>query len=133
MIKTYAQSKLSSMHKYIIIGIGIVFIGYSIYDQQYFKILLGLILIYACYFEKNIFIEDEGLRIQIKRIGTKKERIIKFDEMQEMSHQTRNDKTMFFFSKDNMIYKVMVDAINVNKVVRLVKKKNKKIKIYYLE
>nr|WP_165000258.1 hypothetical protein [Anaerophilus nitritogenes] len=120
------------MYQYMIIGIGILFIGYALYDGQYFKILFGLVLIYASFFEKNMFIDHDGLLIQIKKLGRKNQRSIKFKEMSEMTIHTKNDKAMIFFIKENIGHKVIVDASRVEEIVKLAKKNNKKIQIDYI-
>ncbi|QXM05430.1 hypothetical protein [Crassaminicella indica] len=133
MIKTYTHNRISSVYQYMIMGIGIILILYSIYDQHYYKIFLGLLLIYASFFEKNVFIAEEGVLIQTKKIRSKKERMIKFAQMQRISIQKRNDKAMLFCEMGNVGYKVIVDATNVDKIIGLAKKHNKKIDIYYVE
>ncbi|MCT4621626.1 MAG: hypothetical protein N4A62_19835 [Marinisporobacter sp.] len=132
MIKTYTNNKISSAYQYLMIGIGILLILYSIYNKQYFRILLGVLFIYASFFEKSVSIEEEGLLIQTKRGKSKKERIIKFSQMQCISIQTRNDKAMMVCEVNNAGYKVKVDAEDVKKIVGLAKKHNKKIDIFYM-
>ncbi|MBF8983371.1 hypothetical protein IZY60_07465 [Lutibacter sp. B2] len=131
MIKTYKHNKLSSVYQYLIVGILIVLIGDSIKDQQYLKVFIGVLLIYVSLYEKEVSIEDEGVLIQIKRIRRKKEKMIKFAQMKHISIQKRNDKALMFFAKEDMGQKAIVDAENVEKIVGLAKKRNKKIDIYY--
>ncbi|WP_053956075.1 hypothetical protein [Inediibacterium massiliense] len=132
MIETHSNKKLSNIHKYMIIGIGILFIGSALYDGEYLKILFGLVLIYASFFEKSIFIEEDGLLIQIKKLGKESERRIKFTEMSEINIHRKNDKAMIFFIKENIGHKVIIDLSNLEETIKLAKKQNKKIQVDYL-
>ena len=114
----------------IIIGILAIYIGYrEISLGRWIYVPFAVLLLLACFFEKNHYVSEEGVIIEYKLFSLKKKDIWSWDEITAMLIDpiTQGDNVRIQFAKDVSIRAFTFPKKDLNGIKELIREMNPEI------
>jgi len=125
MIKTYNPREMKKWMEYSSMLAGIFFIILGLIKMDGTLCVLGFFFIIVVSNKTNINIDRKGLLITtITLFLVKREKRLNFKEMDSVSINKGSDKTLVYFMKGWKGRKILINVVDLNKLVDYIKSEN---------
>ncbi|MEA2022305.1 MAG: hypothetical protein U9N08_07515 [Candidatus Caldatribacteriota bacterium] len=125
MIKTYNPREMKKWMEYSSMLTGIFFIILGLIKMDGTLCVLGAFFIIVVSNKTNIIIDQKGLLITTNTLYLlKREKRLNFKEMDSVSINKGSDKTLVYFMKGWKGRKILINVVDLNKLVDYIKSEN---------
>jgi len=125
MIKTYNPKETKKWLEYSSLAVGIIIIIWGVISHQTILLVLGFFFILVVSNKTKIIIDEKGILITtttlflMKRIDR-----LNFKEMDSIDIRKGTDKSLVYFMRGWKGRKVLIDNVDLNKLVDYIKSDN---------
>ncbi len=125
MIKTYNPKETKKWLEYSSLAVGIIIIIWGVISHQTILLVLGFFFILVVSNKTKIIIDEKGILITtttlflMKRIDR-----LNFKEMDSIDIREGTDKSLVYFMRGWKGRKVLIDNVDLNKLVDYIKSDN---------
>lgn len=125
MIKTYNPKETKKWMEYPSLFMGIIMIIWGVISQQTILLVLGFFFILVVSNKTEIIIDKKGILITTKTLFLMKRKDrLNFKEMESIIVKEGTQKSLIYFMKGWKGRKVLIDTINLTKLIDYIKNEN---------
>lgn len=125
MIKTYNPKETKKWMEYPSLFVGIIMIIWGVISQQTILLVLGFFFILVVSNKTEIIIDKKGILITTKTLFLMKRKDrLNFKEMESIIVKEGTQKSLIYFMKGWKGRKVLIDTINLTKLIDYIKNEN---------
>jgi len=125
MIKTYNPKETKKWMEYPSLLVGIIMIIWGVISYQTILLVLGFFFILVVSNKTEIIIDKKGILITTKTLFLMKRKDrLNFKEMESIIIKEGTQKSLIYFMKGWKGRKVLIDTINLTKLIDYIKKEN---------
>lgn len=125
MIKTYNPKEIKKWMEYPSLFVGIIIIIWGIINHQTILLVLGFFFILVVSNKTEIIIDKKGILITTKTLFLMKRKDrLNFKEMESIIIKEGTQKSLIYFMKGWKGRKVLIDTINLTKLIDYIKNEN---------
>lgn len=125
MIKTYNPKETKKWMEYPSLFVGIIMIIWGVISHQTILLVLGFFFILVVSNETEIIIDKKGILITRKTLFLMKRKDrLNFKEMESIIIKEGTQKSLIYFMKGWKGRKVLIDTINLTKLIDYIKNEN---------
>lgn len=125
MIKTYNPKETKKWMEYPSLFMGIIMIIWGVISQQTILLVLGFFFILVVSNKTEIIIDKKGILITTKTLFLMKRKDrLNFKEMESIIVKEGTQKSLICFMKGWKGRKVLIDTINLTKLIDYIKNEN---------
>lgn len=125
MIKTYNPKETKKWMEYPSLFVGIIMIIWGVVSQQTILLVLGFFFILVVSNKTEIIIDKKGILITTKTLFLMKRKDrLNFKEMESIIVKEGTQKSLIYFMKGWKGRKVLIDTINLTKLIDYIKNEN---------
>ncbi|MBA7557078.1 hypothetical protein ES705_49811 [subsurface metagenome] len=125
MIKTYNPKETKKWMEYPSLFVGIIMIIWGVISNQTILLVLGFFFILVVSNKTEIIIDKKGILITTKTLFLMKRKDrLNFKEMESIIIKEGTQKSLIYFMKGWKGRKVLIDTINLTKLVDYIKNEN---------
>ena len=125
MIKTYNPKETKKWMEYPSLFVGIIMIIWGVISHQTILLVLGFFFILVVSNKTEIIIDKKGILITTKTLFLMKRKDrLNFKEMESIIIKEGTQKSLIYFMKGWKGRKVLIDTINLTKLIDYIKKEN---------
>lgn len=125
MIKTYNPKETKKWMEYPSLFVGIIMIIWGVISHQTILLVLGFFFILVVSNKTEIIIDKKGILITRKTLFLMKRKDrLNFKEMESIIIKEGTQKSLIYFMKGWKGRKVLIDTINLTKLISYVKNEN---------
>ena len=125
MIKTYNPKETKKWMEYPSLLVGIIMIIWGIINHQTILLVLGFSFILVVSNKTEIIIDKKGILITTKTLFLMKRKDrLNFKEMESIIIKEGTQKSLIYFMKGWKGRKVLIDTINLTKLIDYMKNEN---------
>lgn len=125
MIKTYNPKETKKWMEYPSLFVGIIMIIWGVISHQTILLVLGFSFILVVSNKTEIIIDKKGILITRKTLFLMKRKDrLNFKEMESIIIKEGTQKSLIYFMKGWKGRKVLIDTINLTKLISYVKNEN---------
>jgi len=125
MIKTYNPKETKKWMEYPSLFVGIIMIIWGVINHQTILLILGFFFILVVSNKIEIIIDKKGILITTKTLFLMKRKDrLNFKEMESIIIKEGTQKSLIYFMKGWKGRKVLIDTINLTKLIDYIKNEN---------
>ena len=125
MIKTYNPKETKKWMEYPSLFVGIIMIIWGVISHQTILLVLGFFFILVVSNKTEIIIDKKGILITTKTLFLMKRKDrLNFKEMESIIIKEGTQKSLIYFMKGWKGRKVLIDTINLTKLIDYIKNGN---------
>lgn len=125
MIKTYNPKETKKWMEYPSLFVGIIMLIWGVISQQTILLVLGFFFILVVSNKTEIIIDKKGILITTKTLFLMKRKDrLNFKEMESIIVKEGTQKSLIYFMKGWKGRKVLIDTINLTKLIDYIKNEN---------
>lgn len=125
MIKTYNPKETKKWMEYPSLFVGIIMIIWGVISHQTILLVLGFFFILVVSNKTEIIIDKKGILITRKTLFLMKRKDrLNFKEMESIIIKEGTQKSLIYFMKGWKGRKVLIDTINLTKLIDYIKNEN---------
>ncbi|MEE8564727.1 MAG: hypothetical protein V3S96_03935 [Atribacterota bacterium] len=125
MIKTYNPKETKKWMEYPSLLVGIIMIIWGIINHQTILLVLGFSFILVVSNKTEIIIDKKGILITTKTLFLmKRKNRLNFKEMESIIIKEGTQKSLIYFMRGWKGRKVLIDTINLTKLIDYIKNEN---------
>ncbi len=125
MIKTYNPKETKKWMEYPSLFVGIIMIIWGVISQQTILLVLGFFFVLVVSNKTEIIIDKKGILITTKTLFLMKRKDrLNFKEMESIIVKEGTQKSLIYFMKGWKGRKVLIDTINLTKLIDYIKNEN---------
>jgi hypothetical protein len=125
MIKTYNPKETKKWMEYPSLFVGIIMIIWGVISHQTILLVLGFFFILVVSNKTEIIIDKKGILITTKTLFLMKRKDrLNFKEMESIIIKEGTQKSLIYFMKGWKGRKVLIDTINLTKLIDYMKNEN---------
>ena len=125
MIKTYNPKETKKWMEYPSLFVGIIMIIWGVINHQTILLVLGFFFILVVSNKTEIIIDKKGILITTKTLFLMKRKDrLNFKEMESIIIKEGTQKSLIYFMKGWKGRKVLIDTINLTKLIDYIKNEN---------
>jgi len=125
MIKTYNPKETKKWMEYPSLFVGIIIIIWGVINHQTILLVLGFFFILVVSNKTEIIIDKKGILITTKTLFLMKRKDrLNFKEMESIIIKEGTQKSLIYFMKGWKGRKVLIDTINLTKLIDYIKNEN---------
>ncbi len=125
MIKTYNPKETKKWMEYPSLFVGIIMIIWGVISNQTILLVLGFFFILVVSNKTEIIIDKKGILITTKTLFLMKRKDrLNFKEMESIIIKEGTQKSLIYFMKGWKGRKVLIDTINLTKLIDYIKNEN---------
>lgn len=125
MIKTYNPKETRKWMEYPSLFVGIIMIIWGVISHQTILLVLGFFFILVVSNKTEIIIDKKGILITRKTLFLMKRKDrLNFKEMESIIIKEGTQKSLIYFMKGWKGRKVLIDTINLTKLIDYIKNEN---------
>lgn len=125
MIKTYNPKETKKWMEYPSLLVGIIMIIWGVISHQTILLVLGFFFILVVSNKTEIIIDKKGILITTKTLFLMKRKDrLNFKEMESIIIKEGTQKSLIYFMKGWKGRKVLIDTINLTKLIDYIKNEN---------
>ncbi len=125
MIKTYNPKETKKWMEYPSLFVGIIMIIWGVISHQTILLVLGFFFILVVSNKTEIIIDKKGILITTKTLFLMKRKDrLNFKEMESIIIKEGTQKSLIYFMKGWKGRKVLIDTINLTKLIDYIKNEN---------
>jgi len=125
MIKTYNPKETKKWMEYPSLFVGIIMIIWGVISYQTILLVLGFFFILVVSNKTEIIIDKKGILITTKTLFLMKRKDrLNFKEMESIIIKEGTQKSLIYFMKGWKGRKVLIDTINLTKLIDYIKNEN---------
>jgi len=125
MIKTYNPKETKKWMEYPSLFVGIIMIIWGVISRQTILLVLGFFFILVVSNKTEIIIDKKGILITTKTLFLMKRKDrLNFKEMESIIVKEGTQKSLIYFMKGWKGRKVLIDTINLTKLIDYIKNEN---------
>ncbi len=125
MIKTYNPKETKKWMEYPSLFVGIIMIIWGVISYQTILLVLGFFFILVVSNKTEIIIDKKGILITTKTLFLMKRKDrLNFKEMESVIIKEGTQKSLIYFMKGWKGRKVLIDTINLTKLIDYIKNEN---------
>jgi hypothetical protein len=125
MIKTYNPKETKKWMEYPSLFVGIIMIIWGVVNHQTILLVLGFFFILVVSNKTEIIIDKKGILITTKTLFLMKRKDrLNFKEMESIIIKEGTQKSLIYFMKGWKGRKVLIDTINLTKLIDYIKNEN---------
>lgn len=125
MIKTYNPKETKKWMEYPSLFVGIIMLIWGVVSQQTILLVLGFFFILVVSNKTEIIIDKKGILITTKTLFLMKRKDrLNFKEMESIIVKEGTQKSLIYFMKGWKGRKVLIDTINLTKLIDYIKNEN---------
>lgn len=125
MIKTYNPKETKKWMEYPSLFVGIIMIIWGVISHQTILLVLGFFFILVVSNKTEIIIDKKGILITTKTLFLMKRKDrLNFKEMESIIVKEGKQKSLIYFMKGWKGRKVLIDTINLTKLIDFIKNEN---------
>lgn len=125
MFKTYNPKETKKWMEYPSLFVGIIMIIWGVISQQTILLVLGFFFILVVSNKTEIIIDKKGILITTKTLFLMKRKDrLNFKEMESIIVKEGTQKSLIYFMKGWKGRKVLIDTINLTKLIDYIKNEN---------
>lgn len=125
MIKTYNPKETKKWMEYPSLFVGIIMIIWGVISHQTILLVLGFFFILVVSNKTEIIIDKKGILITRKTLFLMKRKDrLNFKEMESIIIKEGTQKSLIYFMKGWKGRKVLIDTVNLTKLISYVKNEN---------
>jgi len=125
MIKTYNPKETKKWLEYSSLLVGIIIIIWGVISHQTILLVLGFFFILVVSNKTEIIIDKKGILITTTTLFLMKRKDrLSFKEMDSIEIREGAEKSLVYFMKGWKGRKVLIDAVDLNRLVDYIKSKN---------
>lgn len=122
-IKINEKAKDESIYKLLslIFGTSLIFIGFK--DLDFFKIIIGFLLVFYFTYSKHIYLSDSGVVYKYSAFLFKREECLFYKDIDEITVVKQKNNSSIFLIKEPMAKKIVIDNKKLDEIVGFIKSK----------
>jgi hypothetical protein len=125
MIKTYNPKETKKWMEYPSLFVGIIMIIWGVINHQTILLVLGFFFILVVSNKTEIIIDRKGILVTTKTLFLMKRKDrLNFKEMESIIIKEGTQKSLIYFMKGWKGRKVLIDTINLTKLIDYIKNEN---------
>jgi len=125
MIKTYNPKEIKKWMEYSSLLVGIIIIICGVVNHQSILLVLGFFFILVVSNKTEIIIDKKGILIATTTLFLMKRKDrLNFKEMDSITIQEDTEKSIVYFMKGWKGRKILIDTVNLAKLIDYVKNEN---------
>ena len=125
MINTYNPKETKKWLEYSSLAVGIIIIIWGVISHQTILLVLGFFFILVVSNKTEIIIDEKGILINTTTLFLMKRKDrLNFKEMDSVTIQEGTEKSLVYFMRGWKGRKVLVDNVDLNKLIEYIKNEN---------